>query len=167
LIKNLGLKNARHNEWNSSFTKNWLIVLHCFCEGDAMSLSGISTSSLSHFDHQYSQNQVSLEQFQQKFQQLGKGLQTGNVSAAQQDYTNIQQDAQTQAPHVHKHHHSHGDGETNLISQTFEQLGQALQSGSLSSAQQAYTTLPQEIQQLGSSQSSTGSTASSGISVTA
>jgi hypothetical protein len=109
---------------------------------------------------------------QQAFNQLAQDLQSGNLSAAQQDYSNIQQDFQSQATHGHGHHHHHGGGgggdETSQISQSFQQLGQALQSGNLSSAQQAYTTLQQEIQQLGSGKETTPTqgTAISGVSVT-
>ena len=105
---------------------------------------------------------------QQAFHQLAQDLQSVNLSGAQQDDANIQQDFQSQAIHAHGHHHHHGGGEMNQINQTFEQLGQALQSGDISSAQQAYSTL-QEDQQLGVS-SQTGSTngaASTGASVTA
>lgn len=109
---------------------------------------------------------------QQAFNQLAQDLQSGNISAAQQDYTNIQQDFQGQAGHTHGHHHHHGGGvqsEMNQISQTFQQLGQALQSGSLSSAQQIYSTLQQEIQQLGGNNSSAPAqgTATGGVSVSA
>jgi len=106
----------------------------------------------------------------QAFQQLGQDLQSGNLSAAQQDYSNIQQAFQNQATHGHHHHHhGGGGGEMSQISQAFQQLGQALQSGDLSSAQQIYTTLQQEIQQLGGSGTTTPSqgTAVSGVSVTA
>jgi len=110
---------------------------------------------------------------QQAFNQLSQDLQSGNISAAQQDYSNIQQDIQNQAPHAHGHHHHHGGGgeqsEMSQISQTFQQLGQALQSGSLSSAQQIYGTLQQEIQSLGGTNGATPTegTAVRGVSVTA
>jgi outer membrane protein assembly factor BamD (BamD/ComL family) len=87
----------------------------------------------------------------QAFAQLGKDLQSGNLSAAQQDFTTIQQDfknqasqGQTEATHGHHHHHGGGSSE---ISQLFDQLGTALQSGNLSSAQQAYGALAQQLQQ--------------------
>lgn len=105
----------------------------------------------------------------QAFQQLGQDLQSGNLSAAQKDYANIRQDFQNQAVHSHHHHHhGSGGGEMSQISQTFQQLGQALESGNLSSAQQMYSTLQQEIQQLGGSEATpTQGTAISGVSVTA
>jgi len=92
----------------------------------------------------------------QAFNQLGKDLQSGNVSAAQQDYATIQKDFQSQASssqatagHHHHHHASGGSGGSggNEISQLMGTLGQSLQSGNLTSAQQAYSTLQQEFQQ--------------------
>lgn len=110
---------------------------------------------------------------QQAFNQLAQDLQSGNLSAAQQDYANIQQDFQNQATQGHGHHHHHhgggGDSEMSQISQGLQQLGQALQSGNLSSAQQIYSTLQQEMQQFGSSNETTPTqgTAISGVSVSA
>jgi outer membrane protein assembly factor BamD (BamD/ComL family) len=110
----------------------------------------------------------------QAFQQLGQDLQAGNLSAAQQDYSNIQQDIQSQAGQVqgHRHHHHHGggaDGQSS-ISQLFEQLGQELQSGNLSAAQQSYNTLAQDLLPPGVSStqgSSPAASSTSGISVNA
>ncbi|HTT23860.1 MAG TPA: hypothetical protein VMG82_33345 [Candidatus Sulfotelmatobacter sp.] len=104
----------------------------------------------------------------QAFQQLASDLQSGNLSAAQQDYANIQQDFQSREMHAHGHHH-HGNGQMSQISQTFQQLGQALQTGDLTSARQIYSTLQQEIQQLGGNNTSASvqGTAISGVSVTA
>ena len=115
----------------------------------------------------------------QAFNQLSQDLQSGNLSGAQQDFATIQQDfqnqaaqGQSQAAHGHHHHH-HGDGgsEQSAVSQAFQQLGQALQSGNLSSAQQAYSTLQQDFQPFGqtsgqTTQSSSPSSANS-LSVTA
>ncbi len=92
----------------------------------------------------------------QGFQQLSTDLQSGNVSAAQQDYSNLQKDFQTIAAQHHHHHHV-GGGEsssgssssTSSTTQTLDQLGQALQAGNLSAAQQAYSSLMQEFQQFG------------------
>jgi outer membrane protein assembly factor BamD (BamD/ComL family) len=85
----------------------------------------------------------------QDFKQLSQDLQSGNVSAAQQDYAKIQQDFQSQGAgtHAHHHHRGGGGGGGNEISQLLEQLGQDLQSGSLSAAQQAYSTLQQDFPQ--------------------
>jgi outer membrane protein assembly factor BamD (BamD/ComL family) len=111
----------------------------------------------------------------QAFEQLSQDLQAGNTSAAQQDFATIQQDfqnlasqAQTQetsqtqgAPH---HHHNGGEGQS-AISQLFAQLGQALQSGNLSTAQQVYSTMLQDFSQ--NQSSSQSSSNSSGVSVSA
>lgn len=160
-----------------------------------MSVSGISSSSL--YNTQSTQN--NFQQVQQAFQQLGKDLQSGNLSAAQsdfatlqqlvpqassasssqsnspiakafsqlaqdlqsgdlaaaqQDFTTIQQDFQNQATQNqvqatggHHHHHYGGGNGSSEISQLLDQLGTALQSGNLSSAQSAFTTLQQALTQ--------------------
>ncbi|MGB9403106.1 MAG: hypothetical protein WCA98_06190, partial [Candidatus Acidiferrales bacterium] len=88
----------------------------------------------------------------QAFSQLSQALQSGNLSAAQQDYSTIQSDFQNALPQGHRHHH-HGGGRNgsgaNGVSQLMNQLGQALQSGNLSTAQQAYSALQQDFQQFG------------------
>lgn len=87
----------------------------------------------------------------QAFNQLAQDLKSGNVSAAQQDFSQIQQAMQnqgSQSTRGHHHHHGGGGGGSEM-SQLFEQLGQALQSGNLSSAQTAYNTLSQDFSQLG------------------
>ena len=84
----------------------------------------------------------------QAFSALGSALQSGNVSAAQQAYTTLQQDVQ-QAGQGHHHHHHHGGSSSqttnsstgSTLSQLFSSLGSALQSGNLSAAQTAYSTL--------------------------
>jgi len=112
----------------------------------------------------------------QAFAQLAKDLQSGNLSAAQQDFSTIQQDfqnqaaqSQTEAPQGHHHHH-HGGGESSEISQLLQQLGTALQSGNLSAAQSAFTTLQQQFQpaaQTSGSQTGSLESNSNGVSVTA
>jgi outer membrane protein assembly factor BamD (BamD/ComL family) len=93
----------------------------------------------------------------QAFNQLAQDLKAGNVTAAQQDFSIIQQDfqnAQSQAPTQgagHHHHHAFsGQSSTSPLAQLFSQLGQSLQTGNLSSAQQAYSTLQQDFQQFAS-----------------
>lgn len=113
----------------------------------------------------------------QAFNQLSQDLQSGNLSAAQQDYTQIQQDFQNQASsqnqQTHHHHHhgggSGGSGSGSQIQQLFDQLGQALQSGNLSTAQQAYSTLQQDFQQFSQNNglTSPSQSSSSNVSVNA
>lgn len=107
----------------------------------------------------------------QDFNQLVADLKAGNTTAAQQDYAKIQQDFQSQGTQTqaHHHHHHHGggsDSSTNSeIGQLFSQLGSALQSGNLSTAQQAYASLQQDIQQY--AQNSASQSGSSTVSVNA
>jgi len=104
----------------------------------------------------------------QAFNQLSQDLQSGNLSAAQQDYSTIQQDFQSHAAAHGHHHHGGGGGQQNGISQLLSELGQALQSGNLTNAQQAYSTLMQDFQQFGqSSGSSTSQSGSSNFSLSA
>lgn len=95
----------------------------------------------------------------QAFQKLAQDLQAGNLSGAQQDFSTIQQDVQAQGG---GHHHHHGQNSSaaqqNPIAQLFSELGQALQAGNLSAAQQAYTTLQQDFQQTVSSSGATSNT---------
>ena len=91
----------------------------------------------------------------QAFNQLSQDLQSGNLSAAQQAYASIQQDFQAQAGRTegHGHHHHHQfDGEAGNFGQLLSQLGQALQSGNLSQAQQLFATLQQDFGQGGQNQ---------------
>jgi len=100
------------------------------------------------------------------FNQLAQDLQAGNVSAAQQDYSTLQQDFQNQASRAHHHHHRSGGGRENQFAQLFEQLGQDLQSGNLSSAQSDFSAMQQLLQ--GNSSSSTGSGSTyTGVSINA
>lgn len=106
----------------------------------------------------------------QAFSKLSSDLQSGNLSAAQQDYATLQQDMQNVHSHHHHHHHSAGGANASTtVSQIFSQLGQALQAGNLSAAQQAYTTLQQDFEQFAANGGAlaSSSAASSGLSVNA
>jgi outer membrane protein assembly factor BamD (BamD/ComL family) len=101
----------------------------------------------------------------QAFQKLAQDLQSGNLSAAQHDFSTVQQDVQAQASGGH-HHHSHGQSpsaaDQSPLAQLFAELGQALQSGNLASAQQAYTTLQQDFQAGSTGVSSPGTSSAAG-----
>jgi hypothetical protein len=108
----------------------------------------------------------------QTFQQLSTDLQSGNLTKAQQDYSNLQQDFQNQASsHMqrpHHHHHSGGGSDaSSQMSQILTQLGQDLQTGNLSSAQQAYTTLQQDLQQYALANGALSGPSNSTVSATA
>ena len=119
--------------------------------------SSSTSSSLSNSSASPSQSTNSLSQ---DYAQLSADLQSGNLSAAQQDYAKIQQDSQAPGAHLHGHHHRRGGGAGTGISQLMDQLGQSLQSGNLTAAQQAYNSLQQDFQQLGQSLYSQGASSS-------
>jgi hypothetical protein len=95
-----------------------------------MSTSGITTSMFSQ-----------LQQFQQEFQQLGKDLTSGNLSAAQTDFVTLQNDM----PQGNSTTTSTSQS-SSPIAQAFSQLSQDLQAGNLTGAQQDYTTIQQDFQ---------------------
>jgi len=108
--------------------------------------------------------------------QLAQDLKSGNLTAAQSDFATVQQNLQQAGPqagaaHGHHHHHHQSDGDSgqssgqqNPISTLFGQLGQDLQSGNLSAAQQAYSSLQQDFQQFALNNSSATSGAPTGAS---
>ncbi|MGC1785730.1 MAG: hypothetical protein WA718_03245, partial [Terriglobales bacterium] len=73
-----------------------------------------------------------------------------DFSTIQQDFQNAQSQAPAQGGGHHHHHAFSGQSSTSPLAQLFSQLGQALQTGNLSSAQQAYSTLQQDFQQFAS-----------------
>ena len=90
----------------------------------------------------------------QLFDQLGKDLASGNVSSAQDDFNDIMKAVQSSGPSVHHHHHHHHGGggaslQTSSVQTDLNTLGQALQSGNLAAAQQAYASVQTDLQQLG------------------
>jgi len=104
----------------------------------------------------------------QSFSALGSALQSGNVSTAQQDYATLQQAIQQSSQGQQQHHHHHHTGNSSQSSnsstqstwaQLFGSIGSDLQSGNLSAAQTAYSTLSQELSGLGWSAGSTSGTA--------
>ena len=105
----------------------------------------------------------------QALNQLGQDLQAGDLSAAQQDYAALRQVVRGMRHH-HHHHHQDDSGTgsmsslLNSVSQAFTQLGQALQTGDLAGAQQAFASIQQAFQQFvsGSGLSSNSSSAANG-----
>lgn len=103
--------------------------------------------------------------------QLAQDLKSGNLTAAQSDITAVQQDSQQVGQQQganqahHHHHHSGGSSRSSTqqdpISTLFGQLGQDLQSGNVSGAQQAYASLQQDFQNFVLNNSSTSSNSSS------
>jgi hypothetical protein len=103
------------------------------------------------------------------FQALGQDLQAGNLAASQTDFATIQQDTQQQSSgQAQGHHHGGGTSQaSNTLQQAFTSLGTALQSGNLSSAQQAYVSFQADVQQAFPSFSAASSGTSTASSTTA
>jgi len=136
-----------------------------------MSTSGISGSGFSQLDTLL----ASAKQITADFKQLGSDLQSGNLSAAQQDFVTLSQDAlaspfaasstassatsgitSTAAPASAAPTASASSTATagsspqsalSALAQDFQTLGQDLQSGNLSGAQQAFSQIQQAAQQ--------------------
>jgi len=145
------------------------------CNLSAAQSDFASLQSLEPQGNSNSSSQVS-SPISQAFNQLSQDLQSGNLSGAQQDYATLQQDVEGKVEQGHHHHHHDGGGsQGSAISQAFQQLGQALQSGNLTSAQQAYSTLQQDLPQFGQTSAQTSAqqtqsssqSSSNGVSVTA
>lgn len=91
-----------------------------------------------------------MQQSRQAIQQLGQDLQSGNLSAAQTDFSSLTDPTQvgstssTQSSNTSTQ--SSSTSTQNTIAQEFQKLGQDLQSGNLSAAQQDYTAMQQSTQ---------------------
>lgn len=97
----------------------------------------------------------------QALSQLSQGLQSGNLAGAEQAYTALQQNFQSLATQGAPHHHHHGgEGSQNSsnsqINQLLQQLGEDLQTGNLTEAQQAYSVLSSDLQSSQSVMTSAG-----------
>lgn len=128
-----------------------------------MSVAGILSSSL--FGVQglgapsKSGKSPGVSQFQQQLQQLGKDLKSGNLSTAQADFARLQQ-AKSSTSSISSGSASNAGQTpglsgtvsnpdtlsassitTNAAAQLIQQMGQALQTGNISAAQQAYSSL--------------------------
>jgi outer membrane protein assembly factor BamD (BamD/ComL family) len=91
----------------------------------------------------------------QDFQQLGQDLKSGNLSAAQSDFTALQQNVTASATAVTPPQAAASS--TSAISQDFAKLSTDLQSGNLTGAQADYNSIVQAFQtQAAQSQAPTG-----------
>ena len=82
---------------------------------------------------------------------LGQALQSGDLASAQQAYTTAQQGVQQSAGHGRHHHHHRAPSvattagaSSSPTDQLLAELGRALQSGDLASAQQDFNGLLQQ-----------------------
>ena len=95
-----------------------------------MSISAITTGNYAANGTQSANQSRRVE-----FQQLGKDLQSGNLTAAEQDFTTLSQNSTTAA-----------GSQSSAASQLFANLGDALKNGDLTGAQKAYATIQQATQ---------------------
>ena len=111
-----------------------------------MSTSAFSVSSLFNNVIPGYQN---TRQIQQNFQQLGKDLQSGNLSAAQSDSSSFQ----SLLPQLN----TASAAQSSLLAQTLNQLSQDLKAGNLPAAKQDYSTAQQYFHDAGINCNSTQS----------
>jgi len=94
--------------------------------------------------------QSPFQQISSNFQQLGQSLSSGNLSGAQQAFSSLQQllpgGQQGQSSSTSSSTSGTQGSGNSTIQQDMAALGQALQSGNLSDAQQAYAQLQQDFQ---------------------
>jgi hypothetical protein len=101
-------------------------------QGGVMSIASISANSGS----MPSINQSQMAQMKSQFEQLGKALDSGDLTAAKKAFSAIQQNAPQGM--------SQGDqGPMAQMKSQFDQLGQALDSGDLAAAKKAYSGIQQ------------------------
>jgi hypothetical protein len=112
-----------------------------------MSISGILSSS-------FLQKQLGAPStpYQQSIEQLSKDLQSGNLSAAQSDFSSLRKAFAQPATKTATSTASI----SNVVAQAFNQLATDLKSGNLSAAQKDFSLLQQDLENLGGP-SSTGS----------
>jgi soluble cytochrome b562 len=107
-----------------------------------MSVASISSTSF----YQPSSVSANSRSRRAEFQQLGQDLQSGNLAAAQQDFSGLTQaTSQTSGSTQTASSTAQIPGFGSMV-QDLSTLGQAIQSGNLSAAQQAYKTVQQDMQ---------------------
>ena len=103
-----------------------------------------SVSSISLANQTSAVGQSTFRQARQDFEQIFQSVQTGNLSSAQQAYNDLQQLRSNATPTTTPATGSTAAAASNSIVSDWNALGQALGSGSLSSAQDALTKLKQD-----------------------
>jgi DNA-binding FadR family transcriptional regulator len=106
-------------------------------------MSSLSVNSVNSYSQTY-QNKV--QQQQQDFQALGSALQSGNLSGAQTAFAALQQQLQSQSAQTTQQPSSSNSSSSNPVSSDFQTLSNALQSGNLSDAQNAFAQLQSDLQ---------------------
>jgi hypothetical protein len=139
-------------------------------QGGNLSAAQSDFTQLQQLTGQQNSSQIS-SPVAQAFTQLGHDLQSGNLTAAQQDFNTITQDVQNAVSqsqgHHHHHHHGGGGGQSNPVQDAIQQLGQDLQAGNLSAAQQAYSSIQQDFQNFASGSASSNPALAGSVNATA
>ena len=107
-----------------------------------MSISSISTNP---DNYQIGGVQTIFQQIQTAFQQLGQALQSGNLSNAQAAFSSVQQLLPNSSAVSQAQSGQQNSSQNNFITD-LNALGQALQSGDLTKAQDAFAKLQQDTQ---------------------
>ncbi|HYL45448.1 MAG TPA: hypothetical protein VEU52_00330, partial [Candidatus Limnocylindrales bacterium] len=105
-----------------------------------MSIVGIASNALFsvlNSIHRAPSGGGNFQQIQSEFLQLGKDLQAGNLTQAQQDFSTLAQNFPA----------TQSASNSSPLSQAFGALSQDLQNGNLSAARQDYATFQQDLQQ--------------------
>jgi hypothetical protein len=108
-----------------------------------MSMSGIQSSTFNPFQLAATSNP-----YQQQMQQLSQALQSGNLSAAQSDFSTLQQAFSQPATTTGPASSSNSGGNSATlapINQAFNQLASDLQSGNISAAQKDFSGVQQDM----------------------
>ncbi len=130
-----------------------------------MSISALSSSLIADVSQQ---RQNPFQEIKQDFQQLASALQSGDLSGAQSAYSNIQQllgansgsSSNTTSSNTASPNTSASGSST--LQTDFAALGQALQSGDLSTAQSAFSQLQSDVQAARQSRFDNAQTSSQG-----
>jgi hypothetical protein len=109
-----------------------------------MSISGISASTDPYQAYQ-ANGQNNLKKFRQDFQDLASALQSGDLSAAQKTFADLQQLLPNPSAGNQTSTGQPGNGQ-NPFAADFSALDQALKSGDLSKAQDAFAKMQQDMQ---------------------
>ena len=109
-----------------------------------MSISSISASTKAYQAYQTS-GQNNLGQFRQEFQALASDLQSGDLTGAQQAFAAVQQLLPNSSAGNQTQNGQQGSNQ-NPFATDLNALGQALQSGKVSDAQEAFAKLQQDMQ---------------------
>ena len=106
-----------------------------------MSVSGVSNTNF----YQTNSTKTNFQQIRDYFQQIGQDLQSGDLNGAQQAFAALQQLIPNLSAGSQTQTGQQGSGQSQFAAD-LSALGQALESGDLTKAQDAFTKLQQDMQ---------------------